>query len=153
MKMSLLPGKLLKTLNTILGYGFISTVKIPGLIVDILMMYPISLGIHSATLLRLLDMLKLHSSSRLYSLHQGMSNMILNASLLSMVAVAVIITYLPALNIAFRTRQLRLVHFGMPAIPFFILIFTYDEVRKWLIRHQRIRLGDKPGPVEKYTFY
>jgi sodium/potassium-transporting ATPase subunit alpha len=92
-------------------------------------------------------------TTRLSILHQGMRNNVLNASILSMLGVALIITYVPIFNVAFRTRPLRLIHFGMPAIPFFVMIFIYDEVRKWLIRRQRMKLGDKPGPVEKFTYY
>jgi sodium/potassium-transporting ATPase subunit alpha len=92
-------------------------------------------------------------TTRLSILHQGMRNSALNVSIVSMLVVAFIITYVPIFNIAFRTRQLRLLHFGMPAIPFFLMIFMYDEIRKWLIRHQRIKLGDKPGSVEIYTYY
>lgn len=31
-------------------------------------------------------------------------------------------------------RPLNVRHFGIPALPFFAIIMTYDEIRKWILR-------------------
>lgn len=72
---------------------------------------------------------------------QGMKNLILNIGLLTEVALVALLCYVPFIQTAFSTRPLRFVHW-LPAIPFSLFIFTYDETRKFLIR-----LGDKTGNV------
>eukprot|EP00178_Gracilaria_changii_P005458 TRINITY_DN189_c0_g1_i3.p1 TRINITY_DN189_c0_g1~~TRINITY_DN189_c0_g1_i3.p1 ORF type:complete len:623 (+),score=123.19 TRINITY_DN189_c0_g1_i3:1951-3819(+) len=70
---------------------------------------------------------------------QGMKNMILNIGLLTEVALCALLCYVPFIQTAFSTRNLRFVHW-LPAIPFSVFIFCYDEIRKFLIR-----LGDTKG--------
>lgn len=70
---------------------------------------------------------------------QGMKNLVLNIGLLTEVGLCVLLCYVPFIQTAFNTRPLRFVHW-LPAIPFSLFIFTYDESRKFLIR-----LGDKTG--------
>ncbi|PXF41383.1 Sodium/potassium-transporting ATPase subunit alpha-3 [Gracilariopsis chorda] len=70
---------------------------------------------------------------------QGMKNWILNLGLLTEVALCALLCYVPFINTAFQTRSLRFVHW-LPAIPFSVFIFCYDELRKF-----GIRLGDDKG--------
>ena len=43
------------------------------------------------------------------------------------------VCFVPFLNAALQTRPLRFTHW-MPGMPFMVLIFLYDEVRKYLMR-------------------
>ncbi|CAN8067083.1 unnamed protein product [Agarophyton chilense] len=70
---------------------------------------------------------------------QGMKNWILNLGLLTEVALCALLCYVPFIQTAFQTRSLRFVHW-LPAIPFSVFIFCYDEIRKFLIR-----MGDTKG--------
>lgn len=70
---------------------------------------------------------------------QGMKNMVLNVGLVEEVALCAALCYIPFIQSAFSTRPLRFVHW-LPAIPFSVFIFLYDETRKFLIR-----LGDNTG--------
>ena len=72
---------------------------------------------------------------------QGMKNLVLNIGLLTEVALCALLCYVPFIQTAFSTRPLRFVHW-LPAIPFSVFIFTYDELRKF-----GIRLGDRTGNV------
>lgn len=71
--------------------------------------------------------------------HQGMTNWVLNVGLFTEVALVAALCYIPPIQTAFQTRNLRFVHW-LPAIPFSVFIFLYDEARKFLIR-----LGDRNG--------
>lgn len=72
---------------------------------------------------------------------QGMKNLVLNIALLTEVALCALLCYVPFIQTAFGTRAIRFVHW-LPAVPFSVFIFTYDETRKFLIR-----LGDRTGNV------
>eukprot|EP00177_Eucheuma_denticulatum_P003015 GFKZ01005420.1.p1 GENE.GFKZ01005420.1~~GFKZ01005420.1.p1 ORF type:complete len:1174 (+),score=236.55 GFKZ01005420.1:425-3946(+) len=70
---------------------------------------------------------------------QGMKNMVLNIGLVEEVLLCAALCYIPFIQTAFNTRPLRFVHW-LPAIPFSVFIFVYDELRKF-----GIRLGDRTG--------
>lgn len=70
---------------------------------------------------------------------QGMKNWVLNVGLIEEVLLCALLCYVPFIQTAFGTRPIRFVHW-LPAIPFSIFIFVYDETRKYLIR-----LGDRTG--------
>ena len=57
----------------------------------------------------------------------------LNWSLLLCTAVVILVIYFPWFNPLFGTRILPFVHL-LPALPFVVFMFVYDELRKWLIR-------------------
>ena len=85
--------------------------------------------------------------TRLLSLfQQGMKNKVMIFGLLSELALALIITYTPYLGPALGTRPLR-PEWWLPAVPFSIFIFCYDELRKYWIRHNRA------GWVQDKTYY
>lgn len=91
--------------------------------------------------------------SRFLSLFQhGMSNMVFNIGLLEETSLGALFVYTPFLQTAFKTQPLRFIHW-LPAIPFSLLIFTYDEVRKFTMRS-----GDRNGNalgvwVKTYTYW
>lgn len=95
--------------------------------------------------------------SRLLSLFQhGMRNMVFNVALLEEAILGLLFVYVPFLNSAFQTEQLRFQHL-VPALPFIVFIFAYDEARKWVMRQ-----GDKGGDsifrrfgrfVKEYTYW
>eukprot|EP00360_Condylostoma_magnum_P001963 CAMPEP_0168317496 /NCGR_PEP_ID=MMETSP0210-20121227/25698_1 /TAXON_ID=40633 /ORGANISM="Condylostoma magnum, Strain COL2" /LENGTH=228 /DNA_ID=CAMNT_0008317509 /DNA_START=2814 /DNA_END=3497 /DNA_ORIENTATION=- len=76
---------------------------------------------------------------------QGMKNRMLNIGLCSETILAIVLCYIPPLNVALGTRDLEITHFGIPAMPFFVIIFSYDEIRKFLIRRYREKNHDSEG--------
>eukprot|EP00002_Diphylleia_rotans_P025319 TRINITY_DN4_c0_g1_i2.p1 TRINITY_DN4_c0_g1~~TRINITY_DN4_c0_g1_i2.p1 ORF type:complete len:1006 (-),score=236.56 TRINITY_DN4_c0_g1_i2:389-3406(-) len=77
---------------------------------------------------------------------QKMNNGHLNFGLFSETAIAAALCYIPPLNTVFSTRPIRLVHW-CPALPWSLLIFVYDEVRKYFIRQ------NPGGWLENFTYY
>merc|ERR1719272_915484 len=64
---------------------------------------------------------------------QGMSNPLMNFGLLFETILGAAVCFVPFLNIALQTRPLRLTHW-FPGMPFMVLIFAYDELRKYMMR-------------------
>nr|CAD2208962.1 unnamed protein product [Meloidogyne enterolobii] len=77
---------------------------------------------------------------------QGMSNWILNFGLVFETVLAALLCYLPGTDQGLRMYGLRFT-WWFPAIPFSILIFVYDEFRRYLIRRY------PKGWVERETYY
>merc|ERR1712038_111214 len=78
---------------------------------------------------------------------QGMSNMFLNFGLVFETCLAVFLCYCPGMDKGLRMYPLYF-NWWLPAIPFSILIFIFDEVRKWILRNS------PPGNwVERETYY
>ena len=65
--------------------------------------------------------------------HQGMVNPAMNFGLLFETILGAFLCYVPGIDLALGTRPIRLLHW-VPAIPFSIVIFMYDEVRKFIMR-------------------
>jgi sodium/potassium-transporting ATPase subunit alpha len=65
--------------------------------------------------------------------HQGMVNPAMNFGLLFETVLAAFLCYVPGVDTALGTRAIRLLHW-VPAVPFAIVIFLYDEVRKYIMR-------------------
>ncbi|KAL6467901.1 hypothetical protein MHYP_G00235780 [Metynnis hypsauchen] len=77
---------------------------------------------------------------------QGMRNKILIFGLFAETALAAFLSYCPGMDIALRMYPLK-VYWWFCAVPYSILIFIYDEVRKFILRR-------RPGGwVEKETYY
>ncbi|XP_005400254.1 PREDICTED: sodium/potassium-transporting ATPase subunit alpha-4 isoform X2 [Chinchilla lanigera] len=77
---------------------------------------------------------------------QGMKNKILIFGLLEETLLAIFLSYTPGMDIALRMYPLR-VTWWFCALPYSIVIFCYDEVRKLTIRK-------RPGGwLEKETYY
>ena len=82
----------------------------------------------------------------------------MNFGLVFETVLGAILCYATPINIPLGTRDLQFDHFGLPAMPYFIVIFVYDEVRKMIIRrdkeaNQKKGLIDTPGWVEKNTYW
>merc|ERR1712141_840695 len=77
---------------------------------------------------------------------QGMKNMFMNFGLVFETALAAFLSYTPGMDKGLRMYPLYF-NWWFPAIPFSLLIFIFDEVRKWILR------GDPGGWVEKETYY
>jgi len=78
--------------------------------------------------------------------HQGMSNWTMNFGLVFETCLAVFLCYCPGLDKGLRMYGLRF-SWWFPALPFSILIFIYDEIRRFLIRKY------PGGWVEQETYY
>merc|ERR1740129_47845 len=64
---------------------------------------------------------------------QGMSNKMLNFGIFFETALAAFLSYTPGMDKGLRMYPLK-INWWIPAIPFSILIFCYDETRKYLLR-------------------
>merc|ERR1712184_200765 len=78
---------------------------------------------------------------------QGMKNHFLNFGLFFETLLAAFLSYTPGMDKGLRMYPLY-INWWVPAIPFSILIFCYDETRKFLLRRQ------PPGSwIERETYY
>jgi sodium/potassium-transporting ATPase subunit alpha len=77
---------------------------------------------------------------------QGLKNYMLNFGLIFETALAAFLSYTPGMDKGLRMYPLKF-NWWLPAIPFSVLIFVYDEVRKYLLRH------NPGGWIEKETYY
>ena len=77
---------------------------------------------------------------------QGLKNYMLNFGLFFETALAAFLSYTPGMDKGLRMYPLKF-SWWLPAIPFSILIFVYDEVRKYLLRQ------NPGGWIEKETYY
>lgn len=77
---------------------------------------------------------------KLSLVHQGMRNQFMNWSVLSCLGVSLFLLYVPFMDHLFGTRPIAGWHFMIPAMPFAVWIFIFDEVRKYYVRQ-----GDTPG--------
>jgi len=83
----------------------------------------------------------------------------MNFGLLFETILGAALCYLP-LNVALGTRPLRLTHW-FPGMPFSVIIFTYDEIRKYFMRKTSPSMEDKEtgrivrqkGWLERNTYY
>lgn len=77
---------------------------------------------------------------------QGMSNWVLNAGLLVAVGLGCILLYTPGLDKYVLLPGIYAIHW-LPGVPFAIVIFLFDEIRRLIIRR-------RPGGwVERETYY
>ncbi|XP_047009597.1 sodium/potassium-transporting ATPase subunit alpha-2 isoform X4 [Ictalurus punctatus] len=77
---------------------------------------------------------------------QGMKNKILIFGLFAETALAAFLSYCPGMDVALRMYPLK-VYWWFCALPYSLLIFIYDEIRKLILRR-------RPGGwVEKETYY
>ncbi len=77
---------------------------------------------------------------------QGLKNHMLNFGLFFETALAALLSYTPGMDKGLRMYPLKF-NWWLPAIPFSVLIFVYDEVRKFILRR------NPGGWVEKETYY
>ena len=76
-----------------------------------------------------------------------MKNWILNFGLIFETALAAFLSYTPGMDKGLRMYPLKL-NWWFPAAPFSLLIFIYDEIRKYLLR----RLPPDSW-IERETYY
>merc|ERR1712121_21513 len=77
---------------------------------------------------------------------QGMKNMFMNFGLCFETLLAAFLSYTPGMDKGLRMYPLYF-NWWLPAIPFSVLIFCYDESRKFLLRR------NPGGWIEKETYY
>ncbi|ODM98254.1 Sodium/potassium-transporting ATPase subunit alpha [Orchesella cincta] len=78
--------------------------------------------------------------------HQGMNNWVLNFGLVFETCLAALLSYCPGMDTALRMYPLK-INWWIPAIPFSIAIFIYDEIRRLILRR------NPGGWVEQETYY
>merc|ERR1711916_214123 len=91
---------------------------------------------------------------------QGLRNQVMNFGLFFETLLAAWMCYCPPINIGLGTRNIRITHW-MPGMPWSMLIFIYDEIRKYLMRATSPEVVDKstgqvtrqPGFIEAFTYY
>ncbi|GIY22371.1 hypothetical protein CDAR_593931 [Caerostris darwini] len=80
-------------------------------------------------------------------IHQGMTNHVLNFGLCFETALAAFLSYCPGMDRGLRMYPLKF-QWWLIALPFSLLIFIYDEIRRYILRHK------PPGSwIEKETYY
>ncbi|XP_045105773.1 sodium/potassium-transporting ATPase subunit alpha-like isoform X1 [Portunus trituberculatus] len=79
-------------------------------------------------------------------LHQGMKNMVLNFGLCFETTLAAFLSYTPGMDKGLRMYPLKF-YWWLPALPFSLLIFVYDECRRFVLRR------NPGGWVEMETYY
>merc|ERR1719289_348361 len=77
---------------------------------------------------------------------QGMKNHFMNFGLCFETALACVLSYTPGMDKGLRMYPLK-INWWLPAIPFSILIWCYDETRKFLLRR------NPGGWIEQETYY
>merc|ERR1712137_1215951 len=99
--------------------------------------------------------------TRLLSIRQqGMHNHVMNFGLMFETILAGFLCYIAGINRGLGTRNLRFSHW-FPGLPFSMVIFIYDEMRKFLMRSTSLSSIDKetgrvvryPGWLERNTCY
>merc|ERR1712004_514051 len=78
---------------------------------------------------------------------QGMKNYFLNFGLVFETALAAILSYTPGMDKGLRMYPLNW-NWWLPALPFSLLIFCYDETRKYILRSL-----PKGSWIERETYY
>nr|CAI99406.1 P-type ATPase [Flabellia petiolata] len=77
---------------------------------------------------------------------QGLSNGFMNFGLVFETCLAILLVYTPPFNTVFGTRPIHFVHW-FPGVPWSLLIFVYDELRKLCIRN------NPGGWLDKFTYW
>merc|ERR1712218_599211 len=77
---------------------------------------------------------------------QGMKNMVMNFGLIFETVLAAFLCYCPGMDKGLKMSPLA-INWWFPAIPFSLLIFVFDEIRKYLLRQ------NPGGWIEKETYY
>jgi len=78
--------------------------------------------------------------------HQGMKNWVLNFGLVFETCLAALLSYTPGMDTALRMYPLK-INWWIPAMPFSLAIFIYDEIRRLILRR------NPGGWVEQETYY
>uniref|UniRef100_A0A6A7FNN5 Sodium/potassium-transporting ATPase subunit alpha n=1 Tax=Hirondellea gigas TaxID=1518452 RepID=A0A6A7FNN5_9CRUS len=79
-------------------------------------------------------------------IHQGMRNWVLNFGIVFETTLAAFLSYTPGMDKGLRMYPLKF-YWWLPALPFSLLIFVYDEIRRFILRR------NPGGWVENETYY
>ncbi|CAG0901454.1 unnamed protein product [Cyprideis torosa] len=79
-------------------------------------------------------------------IHQGMRNWAMNFGLIFETCLAAFLCYTPGMSVGLRMYPLKL-NWWFPAMPFSLVIFVYDECRRFILRR------NPGGWVEMETYY
>jgi len=77
---------------------------------------------------------------------QGMKNHFMNFGLVFETVLAIFLSYTPGMDKGLRMYPLK-INWWLPALPFSLLIFVYDETRKYFLRQ------NPGGWIERETYY
>lgn len=77
---------------------------------------------------------------------QGMLNGFMNFGLVFETVLAILLTYAPPFNVVFGTRPINVLHW-FTGVPWSVLIFLYDEIRKYMIRQ------NPGGWLDDFTYW
>jgi len=77
---------------------------------------------------------------------QGMTNYVMNFGIFFETALAAFLSYTPGMDKGLKMYPLA-ISWWFPGVPFSILIFVFDEIRKWILRN------NPGGWVENETYY
>lgn len=75
-----------------------------------------------------------------------MHNGFMNFGLCFETGLAIILVYVPPLNLVFGTRPINALHW-FPGVPWSMLIFFYDEIRKHYMRQ------NPGGWLDRFTYW
>lgn len=96
-------------------------------------------------------------TKRVSILHHGLRNKISWHGILFETLLGIFIAFTPGLDTGLGGRKIHFLHFFFPALPIFILIIAYEEIRKFIIRYQTEKNNElgtgKIGWVERTTVY
>lgn len=82
---------------------------------------------------------------------QGVKNNFMLFGFFTEVVIVIALVYIKPLNSVFGTRFLQPLHLAVPAMPFFVVLIVYDELRKLVIRVQN-KDNLSPGWIERYSY-
>lgn len=81
--------------------------------------------------------------------HQGMINSAMNFGIIFETLLAALLCYVPGIGQGLGTRPLRALHW-VPAVPFSLVIFLYDEIRKYIMRATTKQMVRNKQIVQEY---
>ena len=84
---------------------------------------------------------------RLSMFQHGIDNWPLNFAMIFEAVLAIVLIYCPGTDVGLNMQRLRIT-WWLPAIPFTLLMFVYEEFRKLIIRNQ-----DQGSWLERETCY
>lgn len=84
---------------------------------------------------------------------QGMHNTKAYFALTTEIIIGMILAYTKSINIVFGSRDNTFEHYGMVAVPFSIVIFAIEEIRRFLIRSLPPDEKGRPNWFERCTLW
>jgi len=95
-----------------------------------------------------------NTKTRLHSfVFSGLTNFTLLFGFTTEFALTLILAYAHPINIAFNTRPLIFLMYGIPAIPFSIFSLLYEEWRKYMVRNMKSIDPRKPNWFVRNTYW